>query len=103
MASVCPLKGPATTFPVTASHTRMVLSTKPEAICLPLGEKAMQPTPLVWILRGPKARFPVCASQTMIVQSRDPETMYLPSAENVTHQTTSVCPLNVSFCGGFDS
>src|ERR1700733_11708459 len=103
MELVCPLKGPATTFPVTASHTRMVLSTEPEAICLPLEEKATQLTVPVCILRGPKAIFPVCASQTMIVQSLDPETMYLPSDENVAHQTSSVCPLNVRFCGKLDS
>src|ERR1700683_1947797 len=103
MESVCPLKGPATTFPVTASHTRMVLSPEPEAIFLPLGEKATQETQSVCLLRGSKARFPVCASQTMIVQSPDPDTMYLPSDENVAHIIGPVCPLNIMFCGGLDS
>ena len=40
IAWVCLLNGPATTFPVMASHTRTVLSFEPEAICLLLGEKA---------------------------------------------------------------
>src|SRR6266436_5064286 len=87
--------GPATTFPVTASHTRIVLSEKPEAIRVPLGEKATQLTPAARSFRGPKATFPFCTSRTMSVWSSEPEAMHFPSGENTAHQTQSVCPRNV--------
>jgi hypothetical protein len=89
---VCPLSGPTTTSPVSASQTRIVWSDEPETMRLLSCENATELTPLVCPSSGPTTSSPVSASQTRIVWSDEPETMRLLSCENATELTQLVCP-----------
>jgi len=95
------LKGPETIVPDDASHSKIVVSIEPEAMYLPLGEKATAQTSKECAFGGLKIHSPVCASQTRIVQSTDPETMYFPLGENVAQETEEAWAIMVRL-GGAD-
>ena len=82
------------TSPLSAFHTRIVLSREPETIRLPSGENATEKTQSVWPLNGPEMISPLSTLHTRIVQSSEPETLRLPSGENATDDTEAVWPLN---------
>ena len=64
-----PFKGPTTSSPVSASHTRIVLSSEPETMRRPSGENATDLTQSLWPFKGPTTSSPVSASHTRIVLS----------------------------------
>ena len=97
-----------------ASQTLSVLSSEPETMVLPSGEKATDSTQslcalcfstlssreaaagrgaISFGLRVGGVRVHTPASQTLSVLSSDPETMVLPSGEKATERTTSLCAL----------
>jgi hypothetical protein len=82
--------------PDSASQTRSVLSSEPDAIFFPSGEKATDMTKLVWPSNGPWMLDPVSASQTRSVLSNEPDTIFFPSREKAVDVTTSVWPFSVS-------
>ena len=65
------LERPKTTFPLSASQTRIVLSWEPETMCLLSLENATEVTPSVCPVSGPTTTSPVSASQTRIVLSQE--------------------------------
>jgi hypothetical protein len=75
---------------------QVVLSSEPEAICLPSCETATEVTQSECPLNGPAtiSPVPVSASQVRIVLSLDPETIFLLSCKNATEVSQSVCPSN---------
>src|ERR1700721_3168826 len=56
---LCPVNGPDTRLPVSASERQIVLSSEPEAMSLPSGENATDFTALVCPLKGFNKRLPV--------------------------------------------
>src|SRR5436190_517490 len=82
--------------PDSASHTCKVLSSEPDTIFLPSGEKATDVTQSVWPVKGPRTLNQDSASYTCKVLSSEPDTIFLPSEEKATDVTTSVWPFRVS-------
>ena len=70
-------------WPVSASHSRTVLSPLPEAIRCPSGLNATLITKLVPVIGWPIG-LPVSASHSRTVVSMLPEAMRLPSGLNAT-------------------
>ena len=68
-ASVWPVSGWPTGWPVAASHTRTVLSALPEAIRVPSGLNATLDTASVWPVSGWPTGWPVAASHSRTVLS----------------------------------
>ena len=64
-------------WPVSASHTRTVLSPLPETMRVPSGLNATAITASVWPVSGGPIGWPVAASHTRTVLSLLPETMPL--------------------------
>src|SRR5260221_1608697 len=100
---MCPLIGPPTEAPVSASHTRMVPSEDPEIMCRPSGEYAMDITQLVCPSRGSPTAAPVSASHIRMVLSLDPETICRPFGEQLVQQTALLCPIHSSGGAGHDN
>src|SRR5438477_633217 len=80
--------------PVSASQTRSVLSSEPDTIFFPSGEKATDQTHFVWPSNGPWMLNPVSASQTRSVLSYATHIRSFPSGEKATDLTESVWPSN---------
>ena len=82
--SVCPVSGAPTGWPVTASHTRTVLSSPPEAIRRAVGAKR-HAGHRAGVRRSAVRRRgrPVTASHSRTVLSTLPETIRAPSGLNL--------------------
>jgi hypothetical protein len=52
-ASVCPLNGAEAALPVAISQIQIVISSEPEAICFPVGEKSIDVPQAVCSVNGP--------------------------------------------------
>ena len=75
---VWPVSGAPIGWPVSASHSRTVLSPLPETIRLPSGLNATLNTESVWPVSGSPIGWPVSASHSRTVLSTLPETMRVP-------------------------
>ena len=80
-------------WPVSASHSRTVLSSLPEASRCPSGLNATLFTASVWPVSGSPMGWPVSASHSRTVLSSLPEASRCPSGLNATLYTVSVWPV----------
>jgi len=71
-----------------------VLSSLPDTIFFPSGEKATLETDYVCPYKGSPIISPVNAFQMRIVESPLPDKTFIPSGEKTTLETDSVCPIN---------
>lgn len=70
----------------------MVVSSEPEIIIVPSGEKFTEITSFAWPCIAGRTTAPEVASQARMVLSEDPETIVLLSGENTTEYTGPKCP-----------
>src|SRR4051812_29714199 len=75
-------------------HSLTVLSSEPDAIHWPSGEKATALTQREWP-RSVFSRPPVVASHNLTVQSREPDAIHWPSGEKATALTQREWPRSV--------
>ena len=93
-APVWPVSGAPIGWPVSASHSRTVLSSLPETMRVPSGLNATLATAPVWPVSGAPIGWPVSASHSRTVLSALPETMRVPSGLNATLHTAPVWPVS---------
>src|SRR6476646_10316785 len=91
--SVWPVSGGPMGWPVSASHSRTVLS-PPETMRFPSGLNATLYTAPVWPVSGAPMGWPVSAFHIRRVLSSLPETIRLPSGLNATLYTAPVWPVS---------
>ena len=93
-ASVWPVSGGPIGWPVSASHTRTVLSTPPETMRVAVGAERHTEHRSVWPVSGCADGLAGVGVPHPHVLSPLPETMRLPSGLNATLFTASVWPVS---------
>ncbi len=93
-ASVWPVSGAPMGWPVSASHSRTVLSSLPEAMRGAVGAERHTGHRAVWPVSGAPRGWPVSASHSRTVLSRCRRRCRCPSGLNATLNTVSVWPVS---------
>ena len=90
------MSGSPICLPLSASHSRAVLSSDAVTMRLPSGLNAALITASVWPVSGSPICLPLSASHSRAVLSKDAVTMRLPSGLNAALRTPAVWPVSGS-------